>query len=375
MTMNDYIYGACKRLRSWGKSKSMLDLGQILFLREQILRNGRVEIWWGFCWFGVLEDHISVVKGLQSLDSSVAECSPEGLVCHRLSAHDCVLEASQTRSSASAVFAISIDSVFSSHIILMPHPWFFLTCLFGLLFDNCISILANTRCFRLERQREFFLFWDFFWGMAMVERWLSIARLLSSCFIDIICLSELGIFMTVDVVSDFCVLVWDQLRMEHWTCAQLSSMLEHGCGCAFLQLAWKRFSITNFCWSLMKCLRWYREIIELTLVSVIVREWLPCWWLLHGFRLLIGELSCCFNETNYLGSSGKLWDAPNVTFHRHIIISCSCSFLHGNDNEGFQPLCSWPPMVLMPDHGLKIAAGNVLESAWFGHLYCWYTLL
>ncbi len=24
-----------------------------------------------------------------------------------------------------------------------------------------------------------------------------------------------------------------------------------------------------------------------------------------------------------------------VTFHRHIIISCSCSFLHGEDNEGF----------------------------------------
>ncbi len=63
MTTIDCIYGACKRLRSWWKSKSILDLGQILFLREQILRNGGFEIWWGFCWFGVLEDHISVVDG------------------------------------------------------------------------------------------------------------------------------------------------------------------------------------------------------------------------------------------------------------------------------------------------------------------------
>ncbi len=165
----------------------------------------------------------------------------------------------------------------------MPHAWFFLTCLFGLLFDNCISILANTRCFRLEQQRYFFSSGIFFgeW-LGLSGDWALPAYTVSSCFIDIICLSELGIFMTVDVVSDFCVLVWDQLRMEHRTCAQLSSMLEHGCGCAFLQLAWERFLVV------------------------------PCWWLLHGFRLLIGELPFCFNETNYLGSSGKLWDAPNV---------------------------------------------------------------
>ncbi len=144
------------------------------------------------------------------------------------------------------------------------------------------------------------------YGWAVTEHCPLIAYPLVSLTFS--CFSEIGIFMTFDVVSDFCVLVWDQLRIEHRTCAQLSSMLEHGCGCAFLQLAWKSFLVV------------------------------PCWWLLHGFRLLIGELSFYLNETNYLGSSGKLWDAPNVvvvTFHRHIIISCSCSFLHGEDNEGF----------------------------------------
>jgi len=35
-----------------------------------------------------------------------------------------------------------------------------------------------------------------------------------------------------------------------------------------------------------------------------------------------------------------------VTFHRHIIISCSCSFLHGEDNEGFSVI------VFLTSHGL-----------------------